>query len=185
MKSELYLTIVLLPIFLFTNCKEQDKRAIALSKIEEVSKLALVEYDLSKIVFAEDKKWISNNVATFLAKTEATVSVGVDLDKMSRESVNITDNIIEISFPPIEIINFSYPAEKVQVIEKYSQNTFWNKVTAEEKDQALRLAETDIREHIKKIDMTSRVETNLRLFLKPLLQEIGFNEVYIKVLPIN
>ncbi len=172
--------LMVLAFLVVFGCKKTDTRAIAFAKVKEVAKISFVEFDLSKVVYAERKKWLTSD-ATFIAKSEATVSLGFDLSKFDADCIKIDGTIITVTFPPVEMINFSYPAEKLQLVNKYTQNVFWNRISVENQEEALRFAEKDIRDRLSEIDLTKKVKENARAFLEPILNDLGYSEVYIKI----
>jgi len=170
--------LIVITFLLFASCKEKTKdiRAITLSKVRDIAEMSLVEYDLSKVVAFEKDKWLGNS--TFFAKTQATVSFGIDLDGFTQNSVSISGASIEVLLPPVIMNNFSYPAEKIEVIDKYIEGSFFSNVTNQEKEAAYRLAEKDMRDQFQYLGYESQVQNNFKKFLTPILEDLGFTEIY-------
>lgn len=178
--------IILLLLVALAGCKKKTDRALVISKVRKVSKLATVEVILTKVIMAErDKKGIIPKLfardAVFLANTEARVKAGIDFRKMRGNAVSIEDDgKINILLPPVEILNFSYPAESFQidpVISDYKPPL--NQFGIDELDDLFRQGEKDIRDNFKYFGVRKTVEEKTRLLLTKLLKQLGFEEVNI------
>jgi hypothetical protein len=173
----------LLTFILFSlSCNNGPDRAMVISKLKNTSKLATVEYIVTKVISAKDKNWFARD-AYFFAETEATIKAGIDLGKLKAEDVKIDGNKISIKLPPVEIINFSYPAEGFKVIEKYTDESAifkWNSIDVETKDDLYRQGEVDIRASLKDIGIIKSAQDNTKLLLNKILTLSGFEEIYIE-----
>jgi hypothetical protein len=173
---------LLLLVGFATSCKKEPDRALVISKLKNSAKLATVEYIVTKVISAKDKNWFARD-AYFFAETEATIKAGIDLEKLKEEDVKIEGNRISIKLPPVEILNFSYPAEGFKVIEKYSDESSifkWNSIDVAEKDDLYRQGEADIRANLNDLGIIKTAQTNTRLLLKKILSMSGFEEIYIE-----
>jgi hypothetical protein len=184
---KLIITLMLLVVLASTmnSCKEEytkgPRKAETISKLRNAAKLATVEYVVSKIILARQENWIAKD-AQFFALTQARITAGIDFDKLREENVKIEGTKINISLPPIEIINFSYPADSFQIIDKYNLDPQWfarNKFDIEKKDEMFRQGELAIRESIKDLGITKSAQKNTVKLLTSLLQAAGYDEVYI------
>jgi hypothetical protein len=180
--SKPILLSLFLVVLLSSSCTREPDRAMVISKLKNSSKLATVEYIVTKVISAKDKNWFAKD-AYFFAETEASIKAGIDLEKIKEEDVKIKGRRISITLPPVEIINFSYPAEGFKVIEKYSdqQSIFrWNSIDVKEKDALYRQGETDIWANINDLGIIKSAQTNTRTLLKKILTFSGFEEIYIE-----
>ncbi len=172
-------------ILLSVSCKEEEKepdRTTVISKLKNSSKLATVEYVVSKIISAKDENWFSKDTY-FFAETQASIKVGIDLEKLNENDISIAGKKISIKLPPVEVLNLSYPAEGFKVIEKYSENDAilkWHSIGVEEKDELYRQGEIDIRRNIKNLGIIKTAQKNARTLLTKILQFSGFEEIYIE-----
>ncbi len=176
--------ICLLSIFIFsTSCNKEPDRALVISKLKNSAKLATVEYIVTKVISAKvDKNWFAKD-AYFFAETQATIKAGIDLEKLKEDDIKIEGRKISIKLPPVEILNFSYPAEGYKVIEKYSDESSifkWNSLDVADKDELYRQGETDIRAYLNDLGIIKTAQTNTRLLLKKILTISGFDEIYIE-----
>jgi hypothetical protein len=180
-KMVILVTLGLL-VGLFSSCTKEPERPMIISKLKNSAKLATVEFIVTKVVSAKDKNWFARD-AYFFAETEASIKAGIDLEKLREEDVNIEGNKISLILPPVEILNFSYPAEGFVINEEYTdQSAFlkWNTIDVETKDDLFRQGETDIRASLNDLGIIKTAETNTRLLLRKILILSGFEEIYIE-----
>lgn len=179
MRSILQLLLLLLLI----GCKE-NPRAIVVSKVQKAAKLATTEFVIDKAVFARREKSfihvIKLNEAIFLAHSQAIIKAGIDLEKLSADDVTISDQMIRLKLPPVEVINFSYPVEKFKIDEDVTEQAFLNRFTLEDYDEMFRQAELDIRENIEYLGIKKCTQQKTRIMLQSLLKNLGYTEVYIE-----
>ncbi len=172
--------------FLVFSCKPKNERALVISKIRKASKLATVEMIVTKVIAAKKspkglRRVLGVKDATFLADTEATIKAGIDFSKIKPKNLKIEEGKIDIILPPVEILNFSYPAENFHVNEYVSDTRpLLNKISIEEIDDFYRQAETDIRANFKYFEVRNTVEIKTRRLLGLLLTQLGFEEVNIE-----
>jgi len=173
---------LLLFILISVSCNRgEPDRAMVISKLKNSAKLSTVEYIVTKVISAKDNNWFAKD-AYFFAETEATIKAGIDLDKLKDEDVKIDGSKISILLPPVEIINFSYPAEGFKVIEKYSDEAAifkWNSINVATKDDLYRQGEADIRQNIDDLGIINTAQKNTRVLLTKILNLSGFEEIYI------
>jgi hypothetical protein len=175
-------TILSLVLVLLVSCKDEPDRGMVISKLKNTSKLATVEYIVTKVISAKDKNWFARD-AYFFAETEASIKAGIDLEKIREEDVKIDGKKISIKLPPVEVINFSYPAEGFRVIERYTDESSifkWNSIDIETKDDLYRQGEADIRASIKDLGIIKSAQENTKLLLNKILTLSGFEEIYIE-----
>ncbi|MEN8119905.1 MAG: DUF4230 domain-containing protein [Bacteroidota bacterium] len=180
--SKITTSILLVLILISVSCfRSEPDRAMVISKLKNSAKLATVEYIVTKVISAKDHNWFAKD-AYFFAETEATIKAGIDLDKLKDEDIQIDGSKINVLLPPIEILNFSYPAEGFRVIEKYSDEAAifkWNSISVAIKDDLYRQGEADIRQNIDDLRIINTAQRNTRVLLTKILNLSGFEEIYI------
>lgn len=180
MRFRLWSYIILLALTI-SGCREE--RAFTVGKIKKASKLATVEFTVDKIVYGVKRKrllWFINlNQATFIAYSKAHIKAGVDLEKLRAEDVEITGKRIKLKLPPVQVINFSYPAEEFSYDPMVSKNAFLNKIDLSDQEQYFQDAETDIRNSLKNMGIVSATQKKTTLMLETLLRTLGYNEIFI------
>lgn len=178
-----YLIPVLLIIGLLSSCRKTDDRLVV-SKIQKASKLATTEFTLNKVVIATKGKsllWIIKlNEALFVANTQAVIKAGINLEKLTKDDIKIDEQSIQIQLPYIEILNFSYPIDKVQIDSTISENRFLNKFTLADYDRSLEDAELRIREVIPFLGIEEATKVKTRAMLETLLKGLGYTEIFLE-----
>lgn len=154
-----------------------------MGKIQKASKLATTEFKVDKLVFGVKNKrilWVVKlNEAQFLAKSQATIKTGINLDKLKEEDIKIKQDRISITLPPVEVINFSYPAESFKKIDILTSDAFSTKINLEDQENFFQEAEIDIRNSLKYMGIIETTQQKTRTMLEALLQNLGYNEIYI------
>ena len=162
---------------------QKNKRHLVVSKIKSTAKLATTETIIDKIVIGQKEReffgLVSISNSEFVAKSQAIVKTGIDLTKIRPESVKIDGNTIEITLPPIEVIDFSYPFERFEIDHELSDNTFLSKIDVIDQEIFFRRAELDIRKHLKYFGIQKETQKTTRKFMYSMLQNLGYKEIYI------
>ena len=170
-------------VALFLSSCNRDNRGLVVGKIKKASKLATAEFTVDKIVYGVKRKklvWVVNlNEAKFIAHSQAIIKTGVDLDKLGENDIKIDGRKISLTLPPVEVINFSYPAEKFHMDTLISGNAFLNRISLYDQEKYFQDAETDIRNSLKYMDLVRTTEKKTTLMLENLLKALGYNEIYI------
>ncbi len=180
--------ILFLAIIFFWSCNRGPDRALVISQVQSASQLASVEYVLNKIVLGSKEKTrfgINLGESEFLAYTEARVKAGIDLSKIKEEDVKVEGNRISLHLPPVEILNFSYPAENFQVQLNYFSSKPLNQLTIEDIENFYRLGEMAIRRDMHFLDIEKTAQVRTRVMLGGILKAAGFKEVYLDFSPMD
>ncbi|MEM7373074.1 MAG: DUF4230 domain-containing protein [Bacteroidota bacterium] len=182
----LSVSLALLCLLLLSRCTLPTKHhhSGVLDLLHNASELASAEFVLEKIVIADKSKKLLHLVplkeASFVANTEATVKTGIDFGKIQQEDVHISGNSITLTLPPIEVVDFSYPANKVRLIEEYSHlHTLGNSLSLHEIDGILQDAQLQIMESVNHLKIRPISESKVKSVLNNLLKLEGFEQVVI------
>jgi len=156
---------------------------MVIGKIQKASKLSTTEFTVDKLVFGVKNKrifWaVKLNEAQFLAKSQAIIKAGINLEKIKEEDITIKNNKINLMLPAVEIINFSYPAERFTKVDILTSDAFTTKINLEDQEHFFRLAELDIRNSLQYMDIVETTQKKTRAMLRAMLQNLGYNEIYI------
>lgn len=181
MPRRIYIFVLLIAI-VFTGCKKNDRHFV-ISKIKSTAKLATTETIIDKVVIGQQERRIFGLVkvsnAEFVAYTKATVKTGIDLTKLKKGDVEIDGNLIELNLPPIEVLDFVYSFEDYKIDSILSDNDFMNKIDVIDQEDFFRMAELDIRKHLKYMGIKEQTEENTRKMMEGVLKNIGYEEIYI------
>jgi hypothetical protein len=179
-------TKVLLGVFcllLILSC-ERDRRGLVVGKIQEAAKLATTEFTIDKLVHGTKTKkiawFIKLNETTFLAYSQANIKTGINLKRFKKDDIIIDGSTIEITLPPVEVINFSYPPEKFRLDERISEtHKFLNTISIEDQEHFFRQAEIDIRNNLKYMGIVETTQEKTSALLTGLLRNLGYLEIHI------
>jgi len=116
----------------------------------------------------------------FLAHSQATIKAGIDLEKLTPDDITISEQLIKLKLPPVQVINFSYPIEKFTIDEQVTEQAFLNSFTLEDYDELFQQAELDIRQNLQYLGIVKTTREKTRLLLVSLLKNLGYQEVYIE-----
>jgi hypothetical protein len=179
---KIFITVIF-SLIILASC-HKDQRAIVVSKVQKASKLATCEFVIDKAVFSKkDKKFlglIKLNEAYFLAYSQAIIKTGIDLQNLKPEDIKISDKMIQLKLPAVEVINFSYPADKFRIDSGVTKSAFLNHYDIEDYDELFCQAEIDIRNNLRYMDIEKTTQQKTRLLLETLLKNLGFEEIYIE-----
>ncbi len=174
-------------VLLLFSCGKQEEaqEALVLSRIKQVATLSNMEVTMSKIIYGDyEKKFrflfssLSLSSEKFVARTRATVKLGVDLNKIQIEDVEVDGDRIRLSLPPIEITSFDYPAEDFEILREFSRNPY-RVIGTENIDEFFAVGELTIRDQINRIGLREKAEARTRAFFNQLLSELGFSVITI------
>jgi len=179
-----YVLMFSLLLFSFSSCKKKSNRALVVGKIKKAAKLSTTEFTIDKIVNGTKTRklawFISLNESRFIAYSRAYIKAGVDLEKIQREDVKIyDDNSIEIVFPAVEIINFSYPARDFKRDNIISDDAFMNKISVYDQEKFFMDAEIDIRNNLEFMGIVKSTEQKTRTMMETLLKSLGYSDISI------
>jgi hypothetical protein len=171
---------------LFAACSQDEdeiQRALVVNKLKSASDLATVEFVIKKLVIADKEKKVFGipigPKASFMAETKAVVLAGFDLRDIREEDVVIDGKKINLRLPPISVIDFNYSSDSVRVVDRYTDDNFFNRISIGEKDDFFRQSETSLRRSMKELGMEKAAEDKTKILLEGLLTNLGFKEIYI------
>lgn len=176
--------VFLLMVSLCFNACQQADRGLVVGKIQSASKLATTEFTVDKIVHGTKSKrlawFIKLNEARFLAYSQAKIKTGINLKKLTKESIEIEGSRITVTLPPVEVINFSYPPSAFKIDKRITDTVnFLNKISIADQEEFFRMAEVDIRNNLKYMGIVETTQTKTITLLKGMLKALGYEEIYI------
>lgn len=178
-----HILLVCLAILAFSGCADK-KRHFVISKIKSTAQLATTETIIDKVVIGTKERRVFFRLvklgqAEFVAYTEAIVKTGIDLTQLQPEDVVIERKRIEVTLPPVKVIDFAYPFEKFRVDDQITDNDFLAKMTIYDHEQLYREAELDIRENLQFMGIIEQTKANTTRMMEGLLKNLGYEEIYI------
>jgi hypothetical protein len=183
MKNSIFLVLIIL----LSNCTIKSKEDLIISQIKKTSKLSTLEVVVNKNLYNTDKTSFFKRLFTtedknlIVIKTEAKIKLGIDMSKLRNEDVKIRGTSIYLKLPPVEITNFSYPAENFEIDKTLTdKENIFSGNDFDKLDKLFREAELDIRNKFELLDMRKKAEEKTSLLLKHLLQNLGFDNISIE-----
>jgi len=106
--------------------------------------------------------------------------MGIDAGKIKGKDVDISPGRISLTLPPIELLDFSYPAEKFVDDTLYIQR---HNFKIEDKEEVYQKGELEIRSMIPYLGLEEKAQEKIRLLIRPVLAEMGFEIINIDFHP--
>lgn len=143
-------------------------------KIEDLGNLEVVQYNIQDLMeYKKVRQWLPN------AKTALIVSgevIGcIDLTKVKPEDIYTSGDSIRLRLPAPEICHIKINHSESRIYDM--QFGLWE--STQIADEAYRYAENELRRQAMKLDITSKSRDNAANLLRPILQAMGFEYVYI------
>ena len=174
--------LILLMVLMISACS--NKRGLVVGRIKQSAKLSTTEFTVDKLVWGvKDKRilwFIKLNQAQFLAKSQAVIKAGVDLNKLEAKDVEIKGSMISLTLPHVEVTNFSYPAEKFEKVDILTSNAFSTKIDLADQEKFFQDAEIDIRNSLEHMGVIETTQEKTRIMVEAMLRNLGYTEIYIQ-----
>lgn len=159
-----------------------DAALQCINQISSERQLELVEYEIHKIVKAEDKgAWYTIGDRKLLLTCKAYLQAGLDLSDFNP----ITDVVIDeerqgisITLPCPTLLSMQMPIEDVEVADERVTG-FRDEFEMAEINKVLRMGEQQILDSVPGLGLIDEAKQNARLFFEPALKHLGFKSVYL------
>ncbi len=175
--------LFLLFVLVILGSCHRPERHLVISKIRSTAQLATTETVIDKIVIGDKSKRLFGIInisnAEFVAYTQAIVKTGIDLTKMKKNDVKISKKTIEIKFPAVEVLDFSFPFDSFRIDPILSGDDIFNRIDVVDQEFFFRKAEIDIRNNLEYMGIREQTEENTRKMMEGLLKNLGYEEIYI------
>ena len=161
----------------------RPERHLVISKIRSTAQLATTETVIDKIVIGGKSRRVFGIInvsnAEFVAYTQAIVKTGINLTKLKKDDVRIRNKTIEIEFPAVEVLDFSFPFDSFRIDPILSDDDIFNRIDVVDQEFYYRKAEIDIRNNLEFMGIKEQTEENTRKMMESLLKNLGYEEIYI------
>ena len=159
-----------------------DAALQCINQISSERQLELVEYEIHKIVKADDKgAWYKIGDRKLLLTCKAYLQVGVNLEDFNPFTDVVVDEErqgISITLPCPTLLSLEMPLEHVEVADEKITG-LRDDFEMAEINKILRLGEQQIRDSVPALGIIDEAKQNARLFFEPALKHLGFTSVYI------
>jgi hypothetical protein len=166
-------------------CARPDPKAFLLNRLQSAAKLATVKFTFNKVIWGEKEKrlFLKLKNASFLALSKVEITAGIDLAKMKPSDVEISGRHVRLKVPPVEVVAYAFPFEKIEVDRNYTASRFLNPIRLEDFEELLRLADADVRRSLAFLGIEKRTLDNTRTVLVRILKKFGFDTVEVDFTP--
>ena len=173
----------LLAILIALSACHRPKRHLVVSKIQSAAKLATTETVIDKVVIGGKSRRLFGIInvgnAEFVAYTQAYVRTGVDLTRLKKKDIRIDNRAIEIRFPAVQVLDFSFPFDSFRIDPILSDDDLFNRIDVIDQEFYYRKSELDIRNNLEFMGIKEQTEVNTRKMMETLLKNMGYDEIYI------
>ena len=172
-----------------TGCKAPDeglsRKEAAIRKIDKIKserQLGLVEYEVRKIVKAQESKgfFLLKSKKAILCSCKAYLKAGIDLDgfnPMTDIVIDPEETMVTISLPSPTLLSLNVPIQEVEIL--YERTKHSNGFLLHELNDLLRQGEAQIRESVPELGILDDARQNAQLFFEPLFKQLGFSSVQV------
>ena len=191
MKTNLTLLKWLIPACLLlalpgcgSNFGTKSRKAAAIEKIEKIKsekQIGLVEYEVSKIVKAQDARFFKLKKRAIICSCKAYLKAGIDLsglNPMTDIVIDPDETMITLTLPKPTLLSLNMPVNEVDVL--YEKATLSKGFSVTDLNELLRQGEDQIRKSVPELGILKDAEQNARLFFEPLLKRLGFTSVQVE-----
>jgi hypothetical protein len=173
------------PLFLLAlaSCNNPQKQLEIQTEnnLKSLSELGTVEYVVSKVVKADDNAtWYKFGDRKILFSCKASLKAGIDLSKLSNDSIKINANQKSISLllPKAELLSFNMKPDDVRLVYEKTEITRFSFSNAE-RDMIMTQGENSIKNSVEELGILTDAENNAKMFLEAFLSQAGYSKIII------
>ena len=148
-----------------------------INQVRPLARLETIQYSVEKIITAEEGQELIAELFgdRLLLVAHGTVIAGVDLSKLTAESLEFRDGILAVRLPTAEIFSASLDNDKTYV---YDRDTgLLRKADRDLETLARKAAETEIMQAAIDDGILDQAAINAQVFLERLLNDLGYSQV--------
>lgn len=175
-----YLFYILACCLLVSCSEEQDREKVDVYEIRNIGLLATSEFTIGKVIeLKDDSEWYKFGDRNILISCKAKIKAGIDLNRLTKEDIQVTPRGIKIVLPYPAILSFDMDPDEVKT-EMQDVSGFRSRFTQEEKNLILAEGEKSIRENLAETSILSHAKTNAEVFIGNFYKELGYKHVEIE-----
>ena len=160
----------------------KEKAIQVIDKVKSEKQLGLVEYEVQKIVKAQDSKgWIIKQKRALLCSCKAYLKAGIDLggfNPMTDVAIDPDETMITLTLPAPTLLSLNIPIDEVEILYEKTKNSQGFKL--QELNELLRQGEAQISASVPDLGILEDAKRNARLFFEPLFKRLGFTSVQVE-----
>ena len=152
-----------------------------LSVLSRTAELGTVEYTVRKAVRARDEgEWFKIGNRRILFSCTAYIKAGINLERLPLDKIVVDESSRSVSLvlPHATVLSINLPPEEIRL--EYEDVTgFRQKFSDQERQALLKQGERDIMRDIPSLGILAEAEQNALEFFRPMLEQMGFENVQI------
>lgn len=152
-----------------------------LSVLSRTAELGTVEYTVRKAVRARDEgEWFKIGNRRILFSCTAYIKAGINLERLPLDKIVVDESSRSVSLvlPHATVLSINLPPEEIRL--EYEDVTgFRQKFSDQERQALLKQGERDIVRDIPSLGILAEAEQNALEFFRPMLEQMGFENVRI------
>lgn len=154
--------------------KVEVSHNMIVEKIENLGNLEVLKYNIQDMVeYKKVRQWLPNAKTALIVSGE--VICCIDLTRLKPEDIHTSGDSIRLTLPAPKVCHVAIDHSASRIYDM--QFGLWE--STEIADEAYRQAEKQLREQAIKLDMDSKSRDNAVNLLRPILQAMGFEHVFI------
>ena len=177
---------LLLALLLLSACSRgpslQDQLAGRIEQLSRTSELGTVEYTVRKAVKARDEgDWFKIGNRRILFSCTARIKAGIDLERVPLDKLVVDESTRSVSLvlPHATVFSIDIPPEQIRL--EYEDVTGFRQHFSDQERQALlRQGEREIVRDLPKLGILAEAEANAEDFFRPMLEQMGFDNIQIR-----
>ncbi len=160
----------------------QDRVAERIEQLSRTAELGTVEYTVRKAVKARDEgDWFKIGNRRILFSCTARIKAGINLERVPLEKLVVDESTRSISLvlPHATVLSIDLPPEQIRL--EYEDITGFRQHFSDQERQALlRQGEREIVRDLPKLGILAEAESNAEEFFRPMLEQMGFDNIQIR-----
>lgn len=160
----------------------QQQLSERLSALSRTSELGTVEYTVRKAVRARDEgDWFKIGNRRILFSCTAHIKAGINLDRIPLDKLVVDEGRRSVSLvlPHATVQSINIPPEEIRL--EYEDITGFRQHFSDRERQALlKQGERDIVRDLPKLGILAEAEENALEFFRPMLAQMGFENIQIR-----
>ena len=160
----------------------QEQLAGRIRELSQTGELGTVEYTVRKAVRARDEgDWFKIGNRRILFSCTAHIKAGIDLERIDAAQIVVdeTTRSVSLVLPHATVFSINIPPEEIRL--EYEDITgFRQRFSDQERQALLKQGERQVVRDLPQLGILEHAETNAEEFFRPMLQQMGFENIQIR-----
>ena len=160
----------------------QDSLTTRIEQLRSTAELGTVEYTVRKAVKARDEgEWFKIGNRRILFSCTARLKAGINLARLQSDQIVVDEQSrsVSLTLPHATVLSINIPPEEIRL--EYEDITgFRQRFSDQERQALLRQGEREIIRDLPRLGILDEAEANAEEFLRPMLEQMGFENIEIR-----